>query len=466
MDRTHEAWGLKVMGVNVDEADAEAAVIKETARKADALGESGKPAGARDRLAALRLKAEQVFGLEHRETFIIRNRLAYWTGMAGDPTGARDQARVLLSEIEGVLGVIDPDTLAVRATLARMTRAARDPATAVELYAALLSLAEQVLGSEHAATLAARAGIAWCTGETGDKAGARAQFAELLPEAVQALSPVHPITLDCRAGLARWTGSVNAMQARDQFSVLLPDAVEALGPEHLETLYIRHSLARWTAQAGDPTAAVQLCVPLLSIRERNLGPDHPDTQTTRNRLKEWTDMAAGRTGPRKFHERRNVNVSELIDRVEAAKSNKDKGISLESLMSALFGQVPGFTVYESNVRTETEEIDLVVLNDGREPIYSRDAPLILVECKNWTARPGRPEFSLLEGKMRNRYGQCKIGFFVSWSGFADTTWRETIRLSRESYVIVCLIGNDVRRAALAGDFPEFLRRAYLQTLTK
>ena len=160
-----------------------------------------------------------------------------------------------------------------------------------------------------------------------------------------------------------------------------------------------------------------------------------------------------------------AKVSDLVARVEAAKSPAEKGTSLEVLMAALFEQVPGFVVYDRNTRTETEEIDLIVLNDSRDPLYLREGPLVLVECKNWTNRPGRPEFSILEGKMRNRYSRCTIAFFVSWSGFADTTWRETIRLSREDHVIVCLTGADICRTALAGNFPEYLRQVTLKTLS-
>jgi hypothetical protein len=160
-----------------------------------------------------------------------------------------------------------------------------------------------------------------------------------------------------------------------------------------------------------------------------------------------------------------TQASELVARVNAAESSADKGASLELLMEALFAQVPGFVVYERNRRTATEELDLVVLNDSPDPVYSKDGPIILVECKNWTTRPGRPEFSQLENKIRNRYSRCTLAFLISWSGFTDTTWRETIRLSREGYVIVCLTGSDIRREALSGNFPDFLRQATLQTLT-
>lgn len=160
-----------------------------------------------------------------------------------------------------------------------------------------------------------------------------------------------------------------------------------------------------------------------------------------------------------------AKVPDLVARVEAAQSPAEKGTSLEVLIAALFEQVPGFVVYERNTRTETEEIDLIVLNDSRDPLFHREGPLVLVECKNWTNRPGRPEFSILEGKMRNRYSRCTIAFFVSWSGFAETTWRETIRLSRDNHVIVCLTGTDICRSALAGNFPEYMRQATLKTLS-
>jgi hypothetical protein len=160
-----------------------------------------------------------------------------------------------------------------------------------------------------------------------------------------------------------------------------------------------------------------------------------------------------------------ANAVELVARVDSAKTSADKGASLELLMESLFAQVPGFVVYERDRHTATEELDLVVINDSKDPAYSKDGPVILVECKNWTNKSGRPEYSQLETKMRNRHNRCTIAFFISWSGFTETISRETIRLSRENYLIVCLTGNDIRHAALAGNFSEFLRKATIQALT-
>lgn len=280
------------------ESPTDLMALTASARESDQAGEAGEPARARDELAALLLKAQQVLGPEHPETLTIQNRLARWTGLAGDAVTARDQAAALLPVVERVLGLSHPDTLGVRANTAGMTRAAKDPASAGDQYAALLPLVERILGPEHPDTLAVRAGLAWSTGETGDAAGARDQFAALIPVFERVRDPEHPDTLNGRAGLARWTGGVkDAAGARDQFAVLLPVFERVRGPEHPDTLYIRHSLARWTGQAGNPAGARAQFAALLPMRERILGPEHPDTAASRSNLAHWTRKAEGSLGP-------------------------------------------------------------------------------------------------------------------------------------------------------------------------
>ena len=48
---------------------------------------------------------------------------------------------------------------------------------------------------------------------------------------------------------------------------------------------------------------------------------------------------------------------------------------------------------------------------------AQGSPLILIECKNWTAKIGVPELRVFESKIRDRGALCKIGVFVSMSGF-------------------------------------------------
>jgi hypothetical protein len=78
-------------------------------------------------------------------------------------------------------------------------------------------------------------------------------------------------------------------------------------------------------------------------------------------------------------------------------------------------------VVEKNLRTEEEEIDLVLSNGLSDPFWSTlTSPIIFVECKNWSKKAGVPELRVFESKMRDRAAICRIGIFVSRSGFTST----------------------------------------------
>jgi hypothetical protein len=141
----------------------------------------------------------------------------------------------------------------------------------------------------------------------------------------------------------------------------------------------------------------------------------------------------------------------LVEKVETAITNDDKGRSLEELMSRLFEQVPGFSV-TGRIRTETEEIDISILNDSTEPRLRRESALLLAECKNWNGRCGKDEFVIFHQKLENRNRRSSLGFLISWNGFTSTLTKEMLRGSREGTLIVPITGEDVRGAVRSGDF--------------
>ena len=126
-------------------------------------------------------------------------------------------------------------------------------------------------------------------------------------------------------------------------------------------------------------------------------------------------------------------------------------------MFALLAAVPGFEV-KKRIRTTTEEIDLKVLNSHADPRW-RDNAIILVECKNWSKVCGKDEVVLFERKLENRRGRVKLGFFVSWRGFAKTVPQELLRGSRGRVQVALLTGDDLRAAAQTGDVLTVLRAA-------
>ena len=153
------------------------------------------------------------------------------------------------------------------------------------------------------------------------------------------------------------------------------------------------------------------------------------------------------------------SVEELVTAVETAETNDDKGRSLEELMSRLLASVQGFTV-SGRVRTETEEIDISIVNNSDDARLAREDALILVECKNWSSKCGKNEFVVFREKLENRRGRCSIGFLVSWNGFSETITKEMLRGSRERIMIVPLDGQQVRNAVKSDSFPDCILDAW------
>jgi Restriction endonuclease len=149
----------------------------------------------------------------------------------------------------------------------------------------------------------------------------------------------------------------------------------------------------------------------------------------------------------------------LVNAVETSKSTDDKGRSLEELMARLFSSIAGFQVTD-RVRTETEEIDLTILNGNTDPRFTRADALLLVECKNWSSNCGKNEFVIFKEKVENRSQRCSLGFLVSWNGFAQTVTKEMLRGSRERTLIVPITGEQVRRAVRTDQFANELHAAW------
>ena len=132
---------------------------------------------------------------------------------------------------------------------------------------------------------------------------------------------------------------------------------------------------------------------------------------------------------------------------------------LEELCSRLLASVPGFTV-TGRMRTETEEIDISVLNDSTEPRLRREGPLILSECKNWTGKCGKNELVVFHAKLENRSRRCTFGLLISWNGFSETLTKEMLRGSREEILVVPITGDAIRSAVRSGDFVKVLLQCW------
>ena len=150
-----------------------------------------------------------------------------------------------------------------------------------------------------------------------------------------------------------------------------------------------------------------------------------------------------------------LSLDDLLDQIEVQTTTDSKGRVLEELLCRLLETVPGFKV-GGRARTETEEIDIRVLNRSEDPIWKREGALILAECKNWSSRCGKDEFVLFEKKLQNRHLRCSCGLLVSWNGFAKTVTKEMLRGSSGEILIIPIEGSDLRKAVLNNNFESVL----------
>jgi hypothetical protein len=203
----------------------------------------------------------------------------------------------------------------------------------------------------------------------------------------------------------------------------------------------------------------------INTIEKNLGKAYDAVRKTATEVEEAAEQAADEVGQRiaEIAARESGWGSEtldaLVDAVGTARSADYKGRTLEELCSRLFASVPGFVV-TGRVRTETEEIDISVLNDSAEPRLRREGALILAECKNWMVSCGKNEFVVFHAKLENRSQRCTLGLLISWNGFSDTITREMLRGSREQILVVPMTGDDIRSAVRSGDFTKTLLQCW------
>ncbi len=84
-------------------------------------------------------------------------------------------------------------------------------------------------------------------------------------------------------------------------------------------------------------------------------------------------------------------LGDLIERVERAETNDQKGKSLEEVTRFLFASTPELRCKYANLHTKSSEIDLVIEYDsskGRIPLFEDTGRYCLVECKNWSKPVG------------------------------------------------------------------------------
>lgn len=156
----------------------------------------------------------------------------------------------------------------------------------------------------------------------------------------------------------------------------------------------------------------------------------------------------------------------LLQEVERREgSTSAQGKALENLMLKFFSGVEGFEC-QPNATTETEEVDIWILNKSKDELFAKEGNLILCECKNWTRKVGRPELNVFIGKVKNRNKRCRLGFFIAWNGVTKDFNEELLRFTHDEEMIVVLTKEGIIEAIRTGDIIQYLHTAYTGALLR
>lgn len=109
-------------------------------------------------------------------------------------------------------------------------------------------------------------------------------------------------------------------------------------------------------------------------------------------------------------------VQGFISAGTKAATKAEQGRALEDLICYVFEQVPGISITMRNEMNafQTEEIDVVLWNDGHPDGLFFLPNIILVESKNWSQSVGSGEVNWFDSKLRNR--GLNFGVLIATNG--------------------------------------------------
>jgi len=151
-------------------------------------------------------------------------------------------------------------------------------------------------------------------------------------------------------------------------------------------------------------------------------------------------------------------LEKLWEKAKSVMEKNEKGRLLEVLLSLLMEQDENFDVAEKNVRTKSEEIDILIENLGRTGFYLQlRSPLILLECRNWTSKIGAKDIRDFAQKIQNRPKVlCNVGILITTSKLTRDANAELVGYRGKDFLIVVLEGKDIetiiKKKLHIGDF--------------
>jgi hypothetical protein len=140
-------------------------------------------------------------------------------------------------------------------------------------------------------------------------------------------------------------------------------------------------------------------------------------------------------------------VATYIESGRNAENTVDQGRALEDLICYVFDLVPGISITRRNEKNafKTEEIDVALWNDGHVDGFHFLPNIILVECKNWSARVGSDELSWFDTKLRRR--GLSYGVLVATNGITG----DATQLTDAHSIVAAALRERRRLIVITGD---------------
>jgi hypothetical protein len=139
------------------------------------------------------------------------------------------------------------------------------------------------------------------------------------------------------------------------------------------------------------------------------------------------------------------SLDNLWEKAISSLDRNEKGKLLEEIFVLLLSRDENFAITERNLRTESEELDIVVENKGVSQFYFQlRCPIILFECKNWSSKIGAKEIRDFAQKIQNRPKLlCTLGILATTSQLTSDASAELLGYRGKDFLIGVLERNDI-----------------------
>jgi hypothetical protein len=128
-----------------------------------------------------------------------------------------------------------------------------------------------------------------------------------------------------------------------------------------------------------------------------------------------------------------------LERALAAKTNAEKGVTLEVVVALVLSQVDNFEVADIGIANRTQQMDVLVHNRSVGGMLG-SSPLVLAEAKNWRQKVTPVEHATFLRKLKARNRRAKLGFMVTTGEFTAGLALEARRDSMDDIIVVFVDG--------------------------